>query len=113
MPRNLFKLPKFSVPKISIPKINLPKISEETRDCPHEERLKRRNSMEEEKSTYIAEFEFEIKESSEFMVRKIFEIALFNAKKQMNSELMTSIRLRRVYKISGPANKENAKEEIS
>ena len=99
MPRNLFKLPKFSVPKISIPKINLPKISEdnermpmkfarcETRDCPHEERLKieeRRKEMEEEESTYIAEFEFEMKESSEFMVRKIFEIALFNAKKRLN-----------------------------
>ena len=66
-----------------------------------------------EESTYIAEFEFEMKESSEFMVRKIVEIALFNAKKQLNSELMTTIRLRRVYKISGPANKENAKEEIS
>ena len=66
-----------------------------------------------EESTYIAEFEFEMKESSEFMVRKIFEIALFNAKEKMKSELITSIRLRRVYQVSGPANKENAKEEIS
>ena len=63
--------------------------------------------------TFLVELEFETTENSEFLMRKIFEVAIFDAKNQLDSKLIKSLRLRKVYKISGPANKENAKEEIS
>ena len=62
---------------------------------------------------YIVELQFEIENESVFMVRKIFEVAVEAAKETGFGEMIKTMKVNKVYWLPNPANKENAKEEIS